>query len=462
MGSSQDWVEELIKGHRDYFYTGKTKSLDYRIAALNKLKQVIKKYEQEILTALYLDLGKNEFEAYTTEVGFILDSISYFTKNLRRWARPKRVRASIHQVPSKNYSIFEPYGTVLIIGPYNYPFQLLIEPLIGALAAGNCAVLKPSEATPQVSALVKRLLNETFDEGYVSVIEGEKETTSALINGAFDYIFFTGSVEVGKIVMQAAAKNLVPVTLELGGKSPTIVDKCARLDVAAKRIIWGKLLNTGQTCVAPDYIYVHKEVREAFILKLKEAIMAFYGGDASKSKDYGRIVNEKQFDRLRALIEDNQGKIIYGGSHCRETLYIEPTLFDRVTWQDTIMEDEIFGPLLPILEYENLNEVIAVINGKPKPLALYVFTEDQRVEATVLSQTSFGGGCVNDTIFHVSSPHLPFGGVGASGMGSYHGRTSFETFSHQKNILKRGTRFNLELLYPPYGNKLSLIRRLLK
>ncbi len=462
MGIGEYEVKQMLQAHREYYATGETRKIDFRIGALKRFKTAIQKNEKEILDALYQDLGKNEFEAYTTEVGFILDSLNYFIKNIRRWAKPKRVRASIHQFPSRNYVCYEPYGTVLVIGPFNYPFQLLLEPLIGALAAGNCAVLKPSEATPTVSALVKRLVKETFDEKYVSVVEGQREVTGALIHGAFDYIFFTGSVAVGKIVMEAASKNLVPVTLELGGKSPTIVDKSAKLDIAAKRIIWGKLLNTGQTCIAPDYVLVHREIKETFIQKLKDAIAAFYGEDASKSRDYGRIVNGRQFDRLRRIIERDQEKIIYGGRFDRGSLYIEPTLFHQVTWQDAVMEEEIFGPLLPIMEYEDIHDAIAMINDRPKPLALYLFTEDQAVENKVLNRIPFGGGCVNDTIFHVTSPRMPFGGIGSSGIGSYHGKESFETFSHRKSILKRTTLMDISLVFPPYGKKLALIRRLLK
>lgn len=455
-------VKSMLNEHNIYFLEGETRNIDYRISALKKLKNVIKKYDKEIINALYRDLGKSEFESYGTEIGFVLDSIGNFIKHLKSWAKTKKVRTPIHQFSSKGYIIYEPYGTVLIIGPFNYPFQLLIEPLVGAIAAGNCAILKPSESTPTVSGLVKKIIEETFERNYIRVVEGEKETTSALINSSFDYIFFTGSVPVGRIVMRAAADNLVPVTLELGGKSPVIVDKTANLEIAAKRILWGKLVNAGQTCIAPDYIFVHKDIKESFIEKLKSAAINFYGEDASKSIDYGRIVSIKQFERLALIIEKDKNKVIYGGHSNVGTLYIEPTIIDRVDFQDAVMQDEIFGPIMPILEYEDLEKVIEMINDRPKPLSLYVFTEDKNVEASVLSKISFGGGCVNDTISHVASSNMPFGGVGNSGMGSYHGRDSFETFSHRKSILKKSTSIDIKLIFPPYGNRIKLVRKILK
>ena len=372
------------------------------------------------------------------------------------------MRTPIHQVPSKSYIVHEPYGTVLIIGPFNYPFQLLIEPLIGAIAAGNCAVLKPSESTPTVSALVKKMIEETFASNYIRVIEGERETTSALINSPFDYIFFTGSVPVGKVVMEAAAKNLVPVTLELGGKSPVVVDKTANLDIAAKRILWGKLINAGQTCIAPDYVLVHKSIKDKFIEKLKETIVSFYGSDASKSADYGRIVDKRHLNRLASIIEKDKERLVYGGSYNLNTLYIEPTILDNVTWDDAAMEDEIFGPILPLLEYEDINDAIRMINDHPKPLAFYIFTEDRTVENLALNSISFGGGCVNDTISHVASSYLPFGGVGNSGIGAYHGKYSFEIFSHKKSIIKKSTKVNIKLIFPPYGNRVNLVRKIFR
>lgn len=460
-------VEIILKEHKNFFQTGETKNIDYRIESLKRLKNVIKKYEKDIIDALSIDLGKSEFESYGTEIGFVLDSIGNFTRHIKSWSRNKKVRTPIHQFPSKGYIIYEPYGTVLIIGPFNYPFQLLLEPLIGVIAAGNCAVLKPSESTPTVSALVKKIIEESFKKKYIRVIEGETEATSILINSPFDYIFFTGSVPVGRIVMEAAAKNLIPVTLELGGKSPVIVDKTANLDIAAKRIVWGKLINVGQTCIAPDYILVHKDIKKGFIEKLKSTTISFYGADESKSSDYGRIVNKRQFERLVSIIKQEKDKIIYGGHSDPGTLYIEPTILDRINLQDIVMKDEIFGPIMPILEYDNLEDAIEIINDRPKPLSLYVFTEDKEVEAAVISRISFGGGCVNDTISHVANSYMPFGGVGNSGIGSYHGKDSFETFSHRKSILKKSTSIKstsiiINLIFPPYGNRVELIRKILK
>jgi aldehyde dehydrogenase (NAD+) len=458
----KEHVALMLKEHKNFFHTGATKNISFRIEQLNKLKNAIKKHEKAILEALHKDLGKSEFEAYSTEIGFVLDSITFMSKNLKNWAKAKKVKTPIHQQPSKTYIMYEPYGTVLVIGPFNYPFQLVIEPLIGAMAAGNCAILKPSESTPNISALVKKLIDETFDSRYIRVVEGEKETTSALINSPFDYIFFTGSVPVGRIVMEAAAKNLVPVTLELGGKSPTIVDKTANIQAAAKRILWGKLANSGQTCIAPDYLVVHTDIKDRLINEMKQVIVEFYGTDALKSPDYGRIVNERQFDRLATIIDRDKSKVIYGGNYKKEMLYIEPTLINNVSWKDASMEDEIFGPILPIMEYTSLNDVITMINERPKPLALYLFTEDKDIEQRILNSISFGGGCVNDTISHVASPHMPFGGVGNSGIGGYHGEDSFKTFSHRKSILKKSTKINLNIVFPPYKDKIKLVKKLLK
>jgi aldehyde dehydrogenase (NAD+) len=332
--------------------------------------------------------------------------------------------------------MYEPYGTALIIGPFNYPFQLLIEPLIGAIAAGNCVVLKPSEVVPTVSAVITEMIEAVFDKSYIRSVQGGVETTTSLINAPFDYLFFTGSVPVGKIVMEAAAKNLVPVTLELGGKSPVIVDQTANIKVAANRIIWGKTLNSGQTCVAPDYLMVHEDVKEKLINEMKQTIKQFYGENIENSRDFGRIVSEKHFNRLKSILEKDKDQIIFGGSLNPETRYIEPALIEA-SWDSASMEDEIFGPILPILTYGNLDEAISSINKLSKPLALYLFTSDKRVEEKVLSEISSGGVSINDTVTHLANPELPFGGVGSSGMGAYHGHYSFTTFSHEKSILKK-------------------------
>jgi aldehyde dehydrogenase (NAD+) len=455
-------VEEMLKGHRDRFDTGYTRDISFRIEQLDKLYEAIKRHEASIMEALFHDLGKNEFEAYATEIGYTLQSIRYLRKNVKKWAKPRKVKTPFYHAFTKSYIHKEPYGTVLIVGPFNYPFQLLIEPLIGAIAAGNSVVLKPSENTPNVAAAVRKLIEETFEETYVTVIEGEKETTSALIHAPFDYIFFTGSVPVGRIVMEAAAKNLVPVTLELGGKSPVIVDQAANIAVAAKRIIWGKLLNTGQTCIAPDYVLAHESIKEDLIKEMKAAIISFYGADASQSADYGRIVNQRQFDRLASILEGDRANIRYGGKVDRDKLYIEPTLLETASWEDAAMQDEIFGPILPVLGYSRLEEVIRTINARPKPLALYLFTEQASVKKEVLERVSFGGGCINETIIHAANHNLPFGGVGNAGIGAYHGKYSFDLFSHAKSVMAKSTRVDLKVLFPPYGDKAKLIRKVMR
>lgn len=453
-------IQELLLRQKEYFKKGDTKELTFRIDQLKLLKKTIQKNEEEILQALNKDLGKPHFEGYATEVGFILESIDYFVKNLRKWAKDKKAMVPLHQGISKSFIISEPYGQVLIIGPFNYPFQLLIEPMIGALAAGNTVILKPSENASHIEKLIVKLIEDTFPNDYVAVITGDRDVTSELIKAKFDYIFFTGSVGVGKIVMAEAAKNLTPVTLELGGKSPVIVHKDANIEVAAKRIAWGKFLNTGQTCVAPDYIYVHSDIEEEFKRTLGKVINEFYGKNPKESIDYGKIINKRNFSRLIDLI--NKDKVYIGGEHDIEKLYISPTILENVTWEDKVMEDEIFGPILPIMKYESLDKIIEVINSKPKPLALYFFSENNKIQEKVLNQTSFGGGCINDTISHLISPKVPFGGVGNSGIGTYHGKYSFDTFSHKKSILKKSTKFDIKLIYPPYKNRINIIKKVLK
>ncbi|TYS67586.1 aldehyde dehydrogenase [Sutcliffiella horikoshii] len=454
-------VEKLLANHRSYFEKGETKDIEFRLKQLATLKKAVQKYEAEFMDALKKDLGKSIFEAYGSEVGYILDSIGFFMKNLKSWAKVKKVRTPLVHTGSKSLIYSQPYGTVLIVGPFNYPVQLVLEPLIGAISAGNCAVIKPSEFTPTVSSVLSKMIGEFFNKEYISVVEGEKEETSALIHAPFDYIFFTGSVEVGKIVMQAAAQRLVPVTLELGGKSPCIVHKDANIEVAAQRIAWGKFMNAGQTCVAPDYLLVHKDVREKLVKALKKTIHDFYGDNPQQSKDYGRVVNERQFDRLASLVDKE--KVVVGGRLDREDLYMDPTVMDGVSWEDGVMKDEIFGPILPVLEYQDLNDAMRQINNYPKPLALYVFTENSDVEEQVIEGTSFGGGCVNDTVTHLTNPYLPFGGVGSSGIGSYHGKDSFDTFSHKKSVMKKSTKFNLSFLYPPYSDKsIKMLKKFMK
>ncbi|QAT43098.1 aldehyde dehydrogenase [Aminipila luticellarii] len=458
-----DAVQEILDSQRAYFDTGVTKSLDFRVNQLKNLKRGIKKYEKDIMLALYKDLGKHKNESYITEIGFIYSSISYMIKNLGKWAKPEKKHTPVYLWPAKSYVMSEPYGTVLILGAYNYPVQLLLEPLIGAIAAGNTALVKTSEMAVHTSSAIRAMLEDTFESRYIKCVEGNEETGNVLIHAKVDYIFFTGSPAVGKLVMEAAAQNLVPVTLELGGKSPAIVDKSANLKEAARRIIWGKTLNAGQTCVAPDYVLVQEEAFEQLTVQMKKAVQKYYGKDIEKSSDYGRIIHEKHFNRIRALIEEDGENILFGGHYNAETRYIEPTVLRADDWEDPAMQEEIFGPILPVIKYKDLDTVIRTLRGRPKPLALYLFTGKRKIEKRVLRELSSGNACINDTIMHIANHWLPFGGVGNSGMGSYHGQQSFITFSHKKGVLKKSARFNNTLIYPPFSkNKLRLIKKFLK
>ena len=451
-------MKTTFNNQKHYFKEDKTKSYAFRIKQLNQLEEVLKKYQLEIEQALKEDLNKSSFESYSTEFGFVMASIRKTRKKLKKWMKTKKVKTPLYQTFTKSYIQSEPLGVVLIIGPYNYPFQLVIEPLIGAIAAGNTVIIKPSEFASQTENILEKALNEAFPESYIHVFTGGIEATQALLELPFDHIFFTGSTRVGQIVYEAAAKHLTPVTLELGGKSPTIVDESANIKVAARRIVFGKFINAGQTCIAPDYIYVHSSKKEALIEALKSTISQFYQDHETQ---YGRIINHKHFDRLIGLI--NNDKCIFGGQNQRESKYIAPTLLDDVSWEDKVMKEEIFGPILPILTYQSLDQLINLLKTKEKPLALYLFTEQKEVIKKVFSSLSFGGGAINDTIMHVANPYLPFGGVGASGIGAYHGKTSFDTFSHKKAYVKKSTKLDPSIAYPPYTEKQEkLIKRLLK
>lgn len=457
-------VAQMLEEHRAFYDTDRTRSYKFRVRRLEKLKAAIQRYEPALIEALQADLGKPAFESYMSEIGFVLSSITEISKELYRWSKPQRVATPITLAGASSFVINEPHGTVLIIGPFNYPFQLVMEPLIGAIAAGNCAVVKMSDSTPNVSLVVKQLLADVFDDHYVRVIAGGKETVEALINSPFDYIFFTGSTKVGRIVAQAAAKQLIPVTLELGGKSPAIVDKQADLRMAAKRIVWGKLVNAGQTCIAPDYVLVHESKKVQLLIALKNAIREFLGEDMWSSPDFARIVNHSHFDRLNEILEKDKDKIVFGGSGDRETKFIEPTLMDVDSWDAASMQEELFGPILPVLTYTDLNDAIRQVNSQPRPLSLYLFTTDEEVQNRVLEKIPFGGGCINDTLVHTLNPNLPFGGTGASGMGSYHGLHSLRTFSHQKSILKRpSAESGTTLFFPPYGEEqMQMAKKMLK
>lgn len=453
-------ISSLVVKQKDYFYNGNTRNIIGRKKYLQKLYEGIQRYEDEIFQALKLDLNKSENESYTTEVGYTLKEISFICKHLSSWSKPTRVKTAITHIGSKGKVVPEPYGVTLVIAPWNYPFQLAIAPLVGAIAAGNTVVLKPSELTPNVSSIITKLVREVFPEELVAVVEGGVEESTILLEQPFDYIFFTGSTSVGKIIMEAAAKQLTPLTLELGGKSPCIVHRDAKLQLAARRIVWGKFLNAGQTCVAPDYIYVHKSVKDQFMKELRNEIRNQFGEKPLQNEKYVRIVSERHFNRLRRFLEE--GGTVIGGSYSQDTLHIEPTVLMNISWEHSIMQEEIFGPILPILEYDDIEGIIRIVQKQPKALALYVFSESKDVQEMVTRNIPFGGGCTNDTVYHLASPYLPFGGVGPSGLGSYHGEQSFRTFSHYKSILSQTTTFDMKIRYASTKSALKFIRKLLK
>lgn len=453
-------VEKTVQQQKKFFNSGQTFSKEFRMKMLQTLAEIIRANELDICTALKQDLNKSETEAYMTEVGFLLEEIRFTIKRLNSWMKPVKVKTAKTHIGSKGYKVAEPYGVTLIIAPWNYPFQLQLAPLIGAIAAGNTAILKPSELAPHTSRLIAKLMKASFDSSYIAVLEGGIETTNHLLKQPFDYIFFTGSVPVGKIVMQAAAKQLIPVTLELGGKSPCIVDETANILLAAKRIAFGKWTNAGQTCIAPDYLYVHHSVRDRLIEEIENVVKDFYGLDASKNENYPKIINSKHFQRVKGYLSD--GELLYGGQVDEEQLKIAPTLMRPKDRSVPVMTEEIFGPILPILEYEKVEEVIEFVTNRPKPLALYLFTMNNQTEKQILEKISFGGGCVNDTLMHIATPYLPFGGVGESGIGTYHGESSFVAFSHYKSILKQTNRFDLSIRYPNAKNSLKLMKKLMK
>ncbi len=450
-------MEKILESQRRYFASDVTKPYAFRIAQLKKLKQLLLQYQQPIMDALYDDLHKGAFEAYTTEVGFNLKSIAHAIKQLKKWMQPKRYKGEIFLPFAKAFVQPEPKGNVLLIGPFNYPFQLVIEPLIGAIAAGNTAIIKPSEYTPKTEAILEKLINENFDSQYLYVAKGDAKVTTELLKLRFDHIFFTGSTRVGQIVYEAAAKFLTPVTLELGGKSPTIIDETANLKVAAERIAFAKFTNAGQTCIAPDYIYVHASVKEAFLKEFQSVLEKRY----LDKKAFGRIVSDRHYQRLIGLIDPS--KVSYQPKPIAEERYMGPTILTNVSWNDKVMQEEIFGPILPILTFTNLEEVIQTLKTKEKPLALYLFSENKKTQQRVWSALSFGNGAINDALMQVATSQLPFGGVGQSGFGSYHGMHSFMTFSHQKSYIRKSTKIDVPIAYPPYdAMKLKVIKKLLK
>ncbi len=454
-------IIDVVSKQRQFYSTGNTHKYETRIKCLQKLKSGLLKYEKEFHAALKQDLGKTEFEAYLSETGFCQHELTETIKKLKKWMKPKRTLTSMLVQPATSKIYFSPLGVNLIIAPYNYPVNLTFSPLIAAIAAGNTAVIKTSEMTPTCSEVTQKLIEDLFEENYIAYVPGEVKETTALLAQKFDHIFFTGSPRVGSIVMSAAAKNLTPVTLELGGKSPCIVHDDANIDIAVNRIVNGKFLNAGQTCIAPDYVLVQKNIKETFIEKLKQRIIYSYGEDPSSSPDFGRIVNDGHFERISNMIE--QDKVVVGGQTNADEKYIAPTVMRDMSLDDKSMSEEIFGPLLPILDYTSFEDVYSVIAQLPQhPLACYIFSEDKSIQQELVSNIQFGGGCINNCVFHIGNSHLPFGGVGESGIGSYHGVDGFERFSHKKSVLKSATWIDNQLLYAPYGNKIKLLRLLLK
>ena len=450
-------LAETLQAQRDFFATGQTKSYDYRSAQLKKLKEAILERQEDIIKAAQSDLGRPEFEGYF-EIG-VLAELTHTIKHLKSWMKPKKVGLPLAQLPGSARIQSEPLGSVLIIGPWNYPFQLVISPLIGAIASGNCAIIKPSEIAPATSSVVASLIADTFPANYIAVKEGGVEVAQALLAEKFDHIFFTGGTRVGQIVMEAAAKQLTPVTLELGGKSPCIVDKDIKLEVAAKRIAWGKYLNAGQTCVAPDYLLIHEDIKADFLEAFKTVVLESFGDNPEQSPDLARLVSDRQFDRVAGLLEGQE--IFIGGQTNRAERFIAPTVLNNVSWDAPIMQEEIFGPVLPVLTYRNIEDAIAQINARPKPLALYIFSRDKKLQDKVLTDTSSGGVCINDVFLQVAIWDMPFGGVGESGIGAYHGKHTFDTFSHQKSILKKPFWLDLDWRYPPYASKLEFFKKMI-
>jgi aldehyde dehydrogenase (NAD+) len=450
----------LVARLRATYATGRTRPVAWRRQQLQQLRALLTEHEDDLLAALATDLGKPRLEAWATDVGFVVNEIDHALKHLNRWTRPSRVRTPLATKPSRGRVIREPLGAVLIIAPWNYPVQLALSPLIGAIAAGNVAVVKPSEVAPATAAALGRLVPQYLDADAFAIVEGAVPETTALLDQRWDHIFYTGNGRVGRVVMEAAARNLTPVTLELGGKSPAIVDASANLEVAARRIAWGKFLNAGQTCIAPDYVLVAKGLEDRFVELVRRCVFDFYGQDPKASADFARIVNGSHFDRLVSLLDS--GTAAVGGEHDAATRFIAPTVLRDVLPESPVMQEEIFGPILPVLPVTDVEEAIAFVNGREKPLALYVFADDRKVQEAVLDGTSSGGACVNATLFHVAVADLPFGGVGDSGIGAYHGKASFDVFSHAKSVLKRSTRPDPDLAYPPYTDrKEKLTRRFL-
>ncbi|MCS7337913.1 MAG: aldehyde dehydrogenase family protein [Verrucomicrobiae bacterium] len=446
----------LVQRQRAFFQSGATRPLEFRAAQLRRLHDALVENESGLLDAVRADLRKPPHEAYLSEIAFVLSEIRFAQRHLRRWSKPQRRRVPWMALPGQGFVLPEPYGVALIIGPWNYPLQLVLAPLVGAIAAGNCAVLKPSEFAPHTAAAIAKLVRENFAEDYIAVVEGDRGVAEALLRERFDKIFFTGSANVGRAVMAAAAEHLTPVTLELGGKCPCIVCADAPLGVTARRIVWGKFMNAGQTCVAPDFVLVERRISGGLLSALKQALREFYGDDPRRSPDYGRIVNRRHFDRLVGYL--GQGRIVHGGQHDSGELYIAPTILTDVPPDAPVMHEEIFGPILPVREFDTLDDAIAMLRAGPTPLALYLFTNDRATQARVLAETRSGGVCINDTVLHILGKQLPFGGLGDSGMGTYHGKATFDAFTHYRSVLRRAFWFDVRLRYPPVRISLANLK----
>ncbi|MDD5503278.1 MAG: aldehyde dehydrogenase [Candidatus Thermoplasmatota archaeon] len=450
-------IKEIVRKQREFFSTGTTKDVNFRIESLKKLKQAIVENEAAIFEALNKDLGTNHVEAYFTNIFAVLSEIKCMLKHVRKWSRPKTVRTPMSQFPGKSFLFPEPYGLALIIAPWNYPFNLLLSPLVGAIAAGNCCVLRPSQYAVHCSEVSRKIIEKTFPPEYIAVVEGGRDENQLLLDRGFDYVFCTGGAAMGRKIMETAGKHLSPVTLELGGKNPCIVDKECNIKASAERIAWGKFLNAGQTCLSADHVYVHKDVKEEFVSEVKNNIKKFYGEDPKKSPDFSRLINDKHVEMVKSLL--SCGRIVEGGIVDEKERYISPTVLEEIKQDSKIMKEEVFGPIMPIITFENVDEVITGINSRPKPLALYVFSKNREFQNKILSSTSSGGVCINNLMVHASSELLPFGGVGESGMGKYHGKASFDTFTHYKGVMRKG--FSMDsaaVMHPPYSKTEKILK----
>lgn len=449
-----------ISEQKVFFKKGATRDLNFRKSQLKLLQKLLVNYEDQLLEALFKDLGKSPFEAYATEIGLLFVEIKKHLRKLKYWSQPHYISSPLTAFPSKSYVEFIPYGVSLIISPWNYPVQLALAPLIGAISAGNCAVIKPSEYSSNTSAVLEEMINSNFDPDYIRLVQGDAQTSKQLLAEPFDFIFFTGSTHVGKEVMKAAAKQLIPVVLELGGKSPCVVDQTANIEQAARRIIWGKTINAGQTCIAPDYVLVHEKVRDRLVDAMKQEIARQWGTSAITNEDYPKIIGKPQFERLLQLMQEQ--KILHGGNSSASSLKIEPTLLEPASQAETVMQEEIFGPILPVISFSDIPQALNLIDKNPNPLAMYLFAKDKEFIKTIKSNVLCGGITINDTIMHFSNDEMPFGGAGNSGIGNYHGRYSFEAFSHQRAVMKRGTWLDIDFRYPPFYSKFNLIKKIFR